>query len=137
VAEVAYNYLFSGAAGLALTLFEGLVAVAPNEAYFALAVGLAHDRTGSRDAAAHWYGRAAELDPRDPTPDLNRAELALADRDYAGARPLLARARKKACVAAQPDLRAKSDALIAHTETTVDRAARSTPSLRRRHRRSR
>src|SRR5688572_22039505 len=83
IAEVAYHYLFNGGTRLALVLYEGLAAVSPKEPYFALALGLTHDHLGEVAMAHKWYAKAAELDPNDGRPDVNRAELYIEARDLA------------------------------------------------------
>src|SRR5262249_37362876 len=75
IAEVAHHYLMNGATKVAMTLFEGLCAVSPNESYFALGLGLSLDLLGDTQAAFAAYTRASELDPSDGRPDVNRAEL--------------------------------------------------------------
>ena len=63
IAEIGYHYLFMGGLQMALTLFEGLTAIAPDEAYFALALGLTYDRLSDFAAANQWYMRASGPGP--------------------------------------------------------------------------
>jgi Flp pilus assembly protein TadD len=114
VAEIGYHYLFSGGLTLALTIFEGLTAVAPEEAYFALALGLTHDHLENRSEANKWYKLAAELDPTDGRADVNRAELFLQSGDKASAKKLLARGAQKARAKGDLPLARKAMALINH-----------------------
>ena len=113
VAEVAYVYLFGGHEQLARVLFEGLAAVAPHEPYFALALGLTYDLCQDLPKAEASYARAAQLDPKDPRPDVNRAELRIERRQYQQAHQLLVRAQNKS---ADPELSAKIDALRLQVE---------------------
>ena len=114
VAEIGYHYLFSGGLKLALTLFEGLVAVEPDEAYFALALGLTHDHLGNRAEANTWYHRASVLDPTDGRADINRAELFLQGGDKSTARKLLSLGAQKARALGDQALARKATALIHH-----------------------
>lgn len=114
VAEIGYHYLMNGGTKLALTLFEGLAAVAPREAYFALAVGLALDHEGDRHGALEWYTKAAQLDPTDARPDVNRAELYLELKDRGTAKKLLARALEKARRRGEETLEKKAAAMLSH-----------------------
>ncbi|MBK6688877.1 MAG: hypothetical protein IPG45_30690 [Deltaproteobacteria bacterium] len=114
IAEIGYHYLLSGGTQLALTIFEGLCAVAPNEAYFALALGLTHDHLGDDRLALEWYRRAGALDPSDPRPDVNAAELYLARRDFASGVKLLERAVTKARHLGDEAIEKKASALITH-----------------------
>lgn len=116
IAEIGYHYLFAGGLNLSLTIFEGLTAVAPNEAYFALALGLTHDHLDNRAEANRWYKKAAELDPSDGRADINRAELYLAAGDRKSAKKLLGRGAKKARVKGDQMLARKAMALINHLE---------------------
>lgn len=95
IAEIAHTYLFSGFPQLALVLFEGLHAVAENEPYFALALGLSHDLCGDLEHAETWYRTAGALDPSDARPDVNRAEILIEQGDLKEARRLLERGRAK------------------------------------------
>jgi Flp pilus assembly protein TadD len=112
IAHVGHRYLLEGSYELATSIFEGLFALAPRHAYFALALGLARDRSGDRLGAHRMYATASRLDPTDPRPDVNRAELFLESGDVERARALLARAVAKRGGDAM--LRAKAEALFAH-----------------------
>lgn len=114
IAEIAWHYLMSGGLKLALTLYEGLTAVAPEEPYFALALGLTFDRMNEAKQADTWYRTAGRLDPKDGRPDINRAELCLEAGDRARAMKLLARGASKANVAGDLALARKADALLEH-----------------------
>jgi predicted Zn-dependent protease len=116
IAEVGYHYLFSGGVDVARALFDGLVAIAPEEAYFALALGLTADHQGSPEEAERWYARASQLDPHDGRADVNRAELYLERGDFPNARTLLARGAKKARIRQDVALERKATALIAHID---------------------
>lgn len=116
VAEVAYHYLFNGGTKLALTLYEGLHAVAPEEAYFALALGLTHDHLGHPEEAWSFYEKAAALDPSDGRADVNRAELLLERGDLAGALRLLASGAAKARSKGDQALEKKAVAMHGHLQ---------------------
>lgn len=118
IAEVGYHYLMNGASGLALVIFEGLAAVAPSEAYFVLGAGLAHDLEGDPASAARCYETASALDPTDPRPDINRAELAIAAGDVRAARRLLSRGADKARRSGEAELARKASALLSRCPTT-------------------
>ena len=119
VAEIGYHYLFMGGAQMALTLFEGLTAVAPDEAYFALALGLTHDRLNNVSAANQWYRRASELDPTEARADINRAELFLQRGDRRAARELLVGGERKARRKGESDLTRKATAMLGHIDRAV------------------
>jgi Flp pilus assembly protein TadD len=114
IAEIAYHYLMSGGTGLAVALFEGLCAISPKEAYFALGLGLALDHDGQKRSAFDSYTRAAELDPMDGRPDVNRAELLIESGDRAGARRLLSSGALKARRRRDEALERKAQAILAH-----------------------
>lgn len=116
IAEVGYHYLFSGGTDVAQALFEGLVAVAPNESYFALALGLTHDHLGNPREADRWYAYASKVDPTDGRPDVNRAELYLESGDFATAKKLLARGAEKARNRRDAALEKKASSLLQHLD---------------------
>jgi Flp pilus assembly protein TadD len=121
VAEIAHHYLFSGGIKLALALLEGLVAVAPNEAYFHLALGLTYDRMNERANAKAAYARAAELDRCDGRADVNRAELLLEEGDVARARALFVSGAEKAAKRGDEDIAEKARVLVAHLDSKLQR----------------
>lgn len=116
VAEIAYHYLFSGGEEIAYNLLAGLVEVAPKEAYFALAIGLAEDKRENFDEAERWYAKAAELDPLDPRADINRAELRIDKKDFNNARALLMRGLKKARTRRDAAMENKATALLGNLD---------------------
>lgn len=124
IAEIGYHYLLSGGLRIAGVIFEGLSAVAPEEAYFALALGLTLDRQERIDEAAGAYRRASMLDPADGRADVNLAELLLMRGDEAGARAHLARARAKAAARGDEALAGKATALLTRLGTTAERTIR-------------
>jgi tetratricopeptide (TPR) repeat protein len=111
LAEVGYHYLMNGANDLARIIFEGLAAVDPTEAYFALGFGLALDNDGDVRGAMAAYQRAARLDPTDARPDINRAELYIMHGDPRSAGQLLDRALEKARRTGDMELFRKAKAL--------------------------
>ncbi|MFO0723741.1 MAG: hypothetical protein U1E65_08175 [Myxococcota bacterium] len=113
LAEIAYHYLFSGGHRIALTIFEGLAAIAPEEPYFALALGLSFDRLDKSAEARTAYARAIALDPKDPRPEINLAELELEAEELKSARARLGRAAEKARATGDSALLAKAQALSA------------------------
>ncbi|MFO0727910.1 MAG: tetratricopeptide repeat protein [Myxococcota bacterium] len=119
IAEVAYHYLMNGNSRLAVVLMEGLTAVAPDEAYFRLALGLAQDHQGDKQAAIEAYEMASKLDPQDPRPHVNKAELLIESRRHAEAKPLLSRARDMARRLGDKALERKAAAILAHVEKQV------------------
>lgn len=113
LAEVGYHYLFSGGHRIAVTIFEGLCAIAPNEAYFALALGLCYDRLDRLLDARRAYARAGELDPQDPRPEINLAELEIEQNELPSAARRLSRALLLAKQSGQTALAAKAATLLA------------------------
>jgi Flp pilus assembly protein TadD len=116
IAEIGYHYLFSGGVEIARGLFEGLAQVAPDEAYFAMALGLCSDHQGMPEEAERWYARASQLDPHDGRADVNRAELCVERKDFNSARALLSRGAKKARLRQDVALERKAVALYRHIE---------------------
>ncbi len=114
IAEVAYHYLMNGGLRLAQTLYAGLSAISPEEAYFALGMGLTYDRMNRRQDAFTWYTRAQRLHPREPRAYLNQAELHLETRDFKKAQPLLTKAYKLAVARRDESISRKAAALLDH-----------------------
>ena len=119
IAKVAHHYLFTGAHEVALAIYDGLAALDPAEAHYALGLGLAHDRMRNAGAAHEWYQRAETLNRCDGRPDVNRAELFLQDGELKNARQLLASGQRKAAAVGDTDLEQKAAAILAH----IDRSA--------------
>ena len=124
IAEMARHYLLAGVHDVALALFEGLASIAPSEAHFALGLGLTYDRMGYCDDAHEWYAWAAELDPRDGRPAVNRAELHMQAGQVERARALLLRGQRKAADCGDDALEQKAAATLEHLE---QRQARPMP----------
>lgn len=116
IAELGYHYLMSGGLELASELFASLELLGPEEPYFPLALALVSDRMGDKPRAHRAYERAARLAPKDPRPELNRAELYIEAGEYAGARQLLGRALEKARAARDVALATKAEGLLRHIE---------------------
>lgn len=113
LAEIGYHYLRSGGLKLSAVIFEGLTAIQPEGAFYWLALGLTRDHLGDKLEAKRAYERAAQLQPTDPRPELNLAELALEAGDRARAGALLRRAEAKAEAAGDQPLVRKARALLA------------------------
>ena len=125
ISEIAYHYLLNGGTEIAQALFDGLVAIAPEEAYFVLARGLTCDRLGDKERAHECYRIAADLDPRDGRADINRAELFIEADDHIRARELLLRGTKKAEVKGDALLAKKGRAILEHLDTCIHHLRRS------------
>lgn len=120
IAEVAYHYLMNGNSRLAVVLLEGLTTVAPDEPYFALALGLAQDHQGDKEAALEAYSTASRLDPQDPRPHVNKAEILIEARRHAEAKPLLSRAADMARRLGDRALERKATAILAHVQKKTE-----------------
>jgi Flp pilus assembly protein TadD len=113
LAEVGHHYLRCGGYRLAEVIFEGLAAINPSEPYYRLALGLTEDHLGDRTRAARCYQEAARLDPKDPRPEINLAELEIESGRRDRARSLLQSALRKSAARGDGDLERKAAALIA------------------------
>jgi tetratricopeptide (TPR) repeat protein len=112
IAEMGYHYLLCGGHRLAKVIFEGLVAIEPNEPYYALALGLTLDHLGEKEESARAYLVAAKLDPKDARPDLNLAELAIEMGDRTRASRLLRSGLEKARARGDEELACKAQSLL-------------------------
>jgi type III secretion system low calcium response chaperone LcrH/SycD len=78
VARMAYFYFYQGKVEEARTLFQGLYAINPLDAYFAKALGVVEMAAGNPQGALAAYDVALKIVPRDPSALVGRAEVKLA-----------------------------------------------------------
>src|SRR5690606_12896327 len=77
VAQAAHTYFYQGRIDEARTLFHGLFAVDPTNAYFARGMGVVEMAAGNPEGALAAFDVASKLDPRDPGILVGRAEVKL------------------------------------------------------------
>ena len=75
MAEVGYSYVTSGKLDDAETVFEGLIALDPFDAYFHTALGSIAQQRDQHDEAEKRYSRALEINPFFATAMANRGEV--------------------------------------------------------------
>ena len=80
IAQLAYQYLTSGAVRVSRVLFEGLCAVRPDWSYARLGLGVCYLMQSDLQAARASLEMAVGLDPYDAQARLNLAELAIRQR---------------------------------------------------------
>lgn len=114
VAGIGYDFLMAGVLDEAQDIFEGLCAVDKKNGYFHLALGLVFDQRGELHKADEYYIKAAQLDPTDPRPDLNRAEIRMTLRRLDDAERYLMRGLEKARRTNEDDLVRKAETLLNH-----------------------
>jgi tetratricopeptide (TPR) repeat protein len=112
IAEIGRHYLECGGYRVAAVIFEGLEAIDPDEHYFAIALGLAKDHLGEKQAAMRCYQRAQKLDPKDARADLNLAELLIEAGRKKDAVRMIEGAERKAIAAQADALAQKANALL-------------------------
>ncbi|NVJ03167.1 SycD/LcrH family type III secretion system chaperone [Myxococcus sp. AM009] len=78
IAKTAYYFFYQGRVSEARTLFQGLYAVNPTDAYFAKALGVVEMAAGNGQGALAAFDVAAKLTPHDPSVYVGRAEVKLA-----------------------------------------------------------
>jgi type III secretion system low calcium response chaperone LcrH/SycD len=78
IARTAYYFYYQGRLDEARTLFQGLYAVNPLDAYFARALGVVELAAGNSQGALTAYDVAIKLAPGDPEGYAGRAEVHLA-----------------------------------------------------------
>jgi type III secretion system low calcium response chaperone LcrH/SycD len=78
IAKTAYYFYYQGRISEARTLFQGLYAVNPTDAYFAKALGVVELAAGNAQGALAAYDVAIKLSPNDPQAYVGRAEVKLA-----------------------------------------------------------
>lgn len=85
IADFGYALAEQGCNEEALTIFEGLAALAPATAYFQASLGALYLRTGDIARAIEFFDAALAQDTRDLTALVNRGEAYLQIADYARA----------------------------------------------------
>jgi type III secretion system low calcium response chaperone LcrH/SycD len=78
IARTAYFFYYQGRINEARTLFQGLYAVNPLDAYFAKALGVVELAAGNGQGALAAYDVAIKLSPGDAAAYVGRAEVRLA-----------------------------------------------------------
>jgi type III secretion system low calcium response chaperone LcrH/SycD len=78
IAKMAYFFFYQGRVNEARTLFQGLYAVNPTDAYFAKALGVVELAAGNAQGALAAYDVAIKLAPEDAQAYVGRAEVKLA-----------------------------------------------------------
>jgi type III secretion system low calcium response chaperone LcrH/SycD len=78
IAKTAYFFFYQGRVNEARTLFQGLYAVNPTDAYFAKALGVVELAAGNAQGALAAYDVAIKLAPDDAQAHVGRAEVKLA-----------------------------------------------------------
>jgi type III secretion system low calcium response chaperone LcrH/SycD len=78
IAKTAYYFFYQGRVAEARTLFQGLYAINPADAYFAKALGVVEMAAGNAQGALAAYDVALKLDNRDAQAYVGRAEVRLA-----------------------------------------------------------
>lgn len=111
IAKTAYFFYYQGRLDEARTLFQGLYAVNPTDAYFAKALGVVELAAGNAQGALAAYNVAQTLSPADPGVYVSRAEvkLALGQKTQAAEDLRLAVAKAKE----EDPLRVKAEAMLA------------------------
>ncbi|QRK04583.1 SycD/LcrH family type III secretion system chaperone [Archangium violaceum] len=77
IAKTAYFFYYQGRIAEARTLFQGLYAINPADAYFAKALGVVEMAAGNSQGALAAYDVALKLDARDAQAYVGRAEVRL------------------------------------------------------------
>ena len=75
IARTAYFFFYQGRIGEARTLFQGLYAVNPLDAYFAKALGVVEMAAGNAVGALAAYDVALKISPEDALAYVGRAEV--------------------------------------------------------------
>jgi type III secretion system low calcium response chaperone LcrH/SycD len=111
IARTAYLYFYQGRINEARTLFQGLYAVCPTDAYFAKALGVVELAAGNGQGALAAYDVALKLAPNDAQAYVGRAEVKLALNQKTQAMEDLRRAAQVA--PAEDPLARKANAMLA------------------------
>lgn len=95
VATQGYHFFLQGKLQPARVIFEGLVAVDPRNAYYYRALGAIYWREGEPQKAIKQFTYAIRVAPQDISSYVNRAEVYVADKEFARARTDLNKAIEK------------------------------------------
>lgn len=110
IARTAYFFYYQGRLNEARTLFQGLYAVNPTDAYFAKALGVVEMAAGNPHGASAAYDVAIKIAPDDPAAYVGRAEVKISQGQRAQAIDDLRRAGQ---LSTEDDaLKAKISALL-------------------------
>lgn len=109
MAKIGFSYLTSGKLAQAKTVFEGLLALDPFDAYFHTALGSIAQQEQRYDEAEERYSRALEINPFSPVALANRGEVRITVGRLADGATDLVRACEEDPNAVQPStLRARA-----------------------------
>ncbi|MBN2359015.1 MAG: tetratricopeptide repeat protein [Deltaproteobacteria bacterium] len=78
IAHQGYFFLMQGKNEDARTIFEGLVAIDPQNAYYYRALGVIYHKLGDAERAIRQFTYATRVAPRAPSAYVNRAEVYVA-----------------------------------------------------------
>ena len=110
IARTAYYFFYQGKLGEARTLFQGLYAVNPLDAYVAKALGVVEHAAGNPQGALAAYDVALKVSPQDAAAYVGRAEVKIALGQKREAVDDLNRAQQ--LCRDQEDLKAKVSAML-------------------------
>lgn len=110
IAKMGYYFFYQGKVSEARTVFQGLYAINPLDAYFAKALGVVEMVAGNPAGALAAYDVAVKLSPTDSVAYLGRAEVKLSQGQRAAAIDDLRKADQHAALEA-PE-KAKISALL-------------------------
>jgi type III secretion system low calcium response chaperone LcrH/SycD len=94
IARTGYYFFYQGKVNEARTVFQGLYAINPTDAYFAKALGVVEMAAGNPAGAVAAYDVALKIAPRDAAAYLGRAEVKLLQGQKAQALDDLRRAQQ-------------------------------------------
>ncbi|MEW5739323.1 MAG: SycD/LcrH family type III secretion system chaperone [Myxococcota bacterium] len=94
IARMGYFFFYQGKVNEARTVFQGLYAVNPTDAYFAKALGVVEMAANNPAGAVAAYDVALKIAPQDPAAYAGRAEVRLAQGQRAQAIDDLRRAQQ-------------------------------------------
>lgn len=82
IANQGYYFFLQGKIEPARTIFEGLVAIDPKNAYYYRALGVIYFALKDMDKALRQFTYSIRVSPRDVVSYVNRAEIHMAQRDF-------------------------------------------------------